>query len=234
MKRRSWTCKSAVASQQSPVNSRQSLVESRRVISQQSLLESQQSGWLYNFSIETHAKLQRGLQLADKTGRRITYRYVQPDDDINAITGMLHEAYAPLAQKGLRFVATHQDADTTRRRMNKGETILALDVNHIVGTITLKNADQTEGSLFYNRPDVAGFGQFAVRPSHQGAGVGSTLLDLIERRAQEKGVAMLALDTSEHAAHLIALYESRGYAFVEHVRWPDVNYRSMIFAKPLR
>ena len=188
----------------------------------------------YNFSIDTRANLQRGIHLADKTGRRITYRYVQPDDDIDAITAMLHEAYAPLAQQGLRFVATHQDAETTRRRMNRGETILALDVDHVVGTITLKDADQTEGSAFYNRPDVAGFGQFAVRPSHQGAGVGSTLLALIERRAQEKGVGMLALDTSEDAAHLIALYESRGYAFVEHVRWPDVNYQSMIFAKPLR
>jgi hypothetical protein len=58
-------------------------------------------------------------------------------------------------------------------------------------------------------------------------------LDLIERRAREKGIATLALDTSEHADHLIALYQSKGYAFVEHVRWPDVNYRSMIFAKSL-
>jgi GNAT superfamily N-acetyltransferase len=171
---------------------------------------------------------------ADKTGRRITYRYVHPEDDIGAVTAMLHEAYAPLASQGLRFLATHQDSATTRRRMNRGETILAVDGDEIVGTITLKDTDQTTGSLFYNRPDVAGFGQFAVRPSHQGSGVGATLLDLIERRAREKGVAMLALDTSEHAAHLIALYQSKGYAFVEHVRWPDVNYRSMIFAKPLR
>lgn len=174
------------------------------------------------------------MRLADQTGRPITYRYVQPDDDIDSITTMLHEAYAPLAEQGLRFLATHQDSETTRRRMSRGETILALDADEIVGTITLKDADQTTGSLFYNRPEVAGFGQFAVRPSHQGAGVGSVLLNLVERRAREKGVAVLALDTSEHAARLVALYQSRGYAFVEHVRWPDVNYRSMIFAKPLR
>jgi GNAT superfamily N-acetyltransferase len=174
------------------------------------------------------------MRLADKTGRQITYRYVQPEDDIDGITTMLHEAYAPLAEQGLRFLATHQDSETTRRRMSRGETILALDAGEIVGTITLKDADQTTGSLFYNRPDVAGFGQFAVRPSHQGAGVGSRLLDLIERRAWEKGVVMLALDTSEHATHLIELYQDKGYSFVEHIRWPDVNYRSMIFAKPLR
>lgn len=117
--------------------------------------------------------LHQGLRVADRTGRKILYRYVTPADDIDAITEMLHESYAPLAQQGLRFLATHQDADTTRRRMSWGETILALDV------------------------------------------------------------AMLALDTSEHAAHLIALYQSKGYAFVEHIQWRDVNYRSMIFAKRL-
>ena len=92
----------------------------------------------------------------------------------------------------------------------------------------------TKGSPFYDRADVAGFGQFAVRPSYQGRGIGSRLLNLVEQRAKEKNVAMLALDTSEDATHLITLYQSKGYSFVEHIRWPDVNYRSMIFAKPLQ
>lgn len=60
------------------------------------------------------------------------------------------------------------------------------------------------------------------------------LLSLVEQRARELNVRMLALDTSEHATHLIALYEAKGYAFVEHIQWRDVNYRSMIVAKPLR
>jgi predicted N-acetyltransferase YhbS len=170
----------------------------------------------------------------DKTGRSILYRYVRPEDDVHVITAMLHEAYAPLAKQGLRFVASHQDSDTTRRRMSRGETILAFDGGDIVGTITLKSADRTEGSAFYDRPDVAGFGQFAVRPSYQDAGIGSMLLNLVERRAHELNVRMLALDTSEHATHLIGWYEAKGYAFVEHIQWRDVNYRSMIFAKPLR
>ena len=146
---------------------------------------------------------------------------------------MLHEAYAPLAAQGLRFVATHQHAAMTKTRMSKGETLLALDAGRIVGTITLKDADHTSGSAFYDRPGVASFGQYAVRPSHQGCGIGSTLLNLVESRAREKGVALLGLDTSEDASHLIELYRSRGYHFVEHVQWPDVNYRSVILSKPL-
>jgi GNAT superfamily N-acetyltransferase len=117
--------------------------------------------------------------------------------------------------------------------MSRGDTILAVDVDQFIGTITLKRVELTSGSPFYDRPDVAGFGQFAVRPSHQHRGIGSALLSLVEGLAREKNVKTLALDTSEHASELIALYESKGYRFVEHVQWPDVNYRSRMFAKAL-
>lgn len=77
--------------------------------------------------------------------------------------------------------------------------------------MTLKDAAATHGSPFYDRPDVASFGQFAVRPSHQGCGIGSTLMRLVEQRARDKGAAALALDTAEHATHLIVMYEVKGY-----------------------
>lgn len=146
---------------------------------------------------------------------------------------MLHEAYAPLAQQGMRFVASHQNSDTTRLRMGRGETIVALDGLAIIGIITLKDAANTRGSPFYDRPDVAGFGQFAVRPSDQNRGIGSTLLALVEERALQKGVVELGLDTSEHAFHLIQLYQSKGYRFVEYVQWSATNYRSVLLAKRL-
>jgi hypothetical protein len=102
--------------------------------------------------------LRNGLSRADKTGHPITYRYIRPSDDIEAITELLHQAYAPLADKGMRFVASHQDSATTRRRMARGETIVAEDQGVIVGVVTLKDAVETHGSTFYERPDVAGLG----------------------------------------------------------------------------
>ena len=152
-------------------------------------------------------------------------------DDIQLITEMLHDAYAPLAMRGMRFVASHQDAATTQERMERGETIVAEEAGAIVGTITLKDAAQTFGSPFYERKDVAGFGQLAVRPSHQGHGIGSALIILVEQLAAERGIAHVGLDTSEHASELIRLYESKGYAFVEYIQWPNTNYRSVIMAK---
>jgi hypothetical protein len=55
----------------------------------------------------------------------------------------------------------------------------------------------------------------------------------VERRAREKGVAELALDTSEHAEGLIAKYTRRGYRFIEYAKWDSVNYRSVILSKRL-
>ena len=187
-----------------------------------------------NVPITISESLRQGLRVSDKIGHEILYRYLRPSDDIDLITEMLHEAYGALAKKGMQFVASHQDSAMTRKRMSRGETIVAEDAGTIVGVITLKHAEQTRGSACYERPDVAGFGQFAVRPSHQGRGVGSSLLKFIELLAKEQGVKQLALDTSENATELIALYEAKGYGFVEHLKWPDTNYRSVVLSKRLQ
>lgn len=58
-------------------------------------------------------------------------------------------------------------------------------------------------------------------------------MDKVELHAHELGVKELALDTCEDAAHLIKYYESRGYRFIEHVKWDLVNYRSVVMSKSL-
>jgi GNAT superfamily N-acetyltransferase len=174
-----------------------------------------------------------GVRIPDSAGMGILYRYLSPSDDLEEITQLLHESYAPLAAAGMRFVASFQDSDTRRSRASAGETIVALLEDQIIGVITLADVAATRGTPFYDRADVASFGQFAVRPSYQRRGVGSTLIKLVEERARHKGIAYLALDTSEHATTLIAMYRSRGYQFVEHCQWDSVNYRSMVFAKRL-
>ncbi len=178
--------------------------------------------------------LQRGCVLRDKTGRPIQYRYLAPTDDLEELTTLLHDAYAPLAAAGMAFVASYQDVETTRRRIDQGETLVAVDGVRVVGTVTLKDAEHTHGSPFYDRADVASFGQFAVRPEYQGRGIGGVLLRLVEQRAAEKHVVGLGLDTSEHATHLIAMYRARGYEFIEHSQWQVTNYRSVIMGKALR
>jgi len=165
--------------------------------------------------------------------RRLTFRALLPTDDLDAITEMLHEAYAPLAAAGMRYLASHQNVETTRRRLAAGVTFVAVDGEQIVGTVTLKDAEATSGSPFYDRPGVADFGQFAVRPSYQRCGIGSRLLALVEDHARARGAQELALNTSEHAVGLIAMYQRLGFRFIEHVQWSVVNYRSVILSKSL-
>jgi GNAT superfamily N-acetyltransferase len=175
-----------------------------------------------------------GIEESDKTGAPIRYRFIEASDPVEDITDMLHESYGPLAARGMRFVASHQDSAETRRRIAKGSTIVALgNEGRVVGIVTLAETSTTRGCAFYDRDDVASFGQFAVRPSHQGRGIGSKLLNLVETLAREQGVGELALDTSEHATELIAMYQAKGFRFVEYAQWKSVNYRSMVFSKTL-
>lgn len=178
-------------------------------------------------------QLVAGIQTPNRRGEPVLYRFLTPTDDLVAITGLLHRAYAPLAAAGMRYVASHQPVEMTRQRMAKGDTIVAVSSEEVVGVVTLARASETQGTPFYDRDDVAMFGQYAVNPDMQHTGVGSTLLALVEKLAAERGVRELALDTSEHAAALIEMYAAHGYRFVEHFRFSTVNYRSVVMAKTL-
>lgn len=182
--------------------------------------------------MEPDEALRAGVTRRAANGAAIQYRFVTDDDDIDALTELLHRAYAALAKAGLHYMASHQSSVVTRRRMAKGDTIVAISpTGALIGTVTLARVDTTSGSPLYDRPDVASFGQFGVEPTLQGLGIGSTLLSLVEALAFHRGVSHLALDTSEQAEALIRFYTARSYEPVESVKWPDVNYRSIIFTK---
>jgi GNAT superfamily N-acetyltransferase len=161
----------------------------------------------------------------------VIIRPLAPADSIAELTNLLHRAYKPLADMGLRFVATWQDEAITRRRIAKGECWVAEEAGRLVGTVTFLPIASTSGSPWYDRPDVASLQQLAVDPSRQGSGLGGRLIDTALERARATGAAELALDTSEQALHLIELYSRRGFRFIEHVRWPAVNYRSVVMSK---
>jgi len=163
----------------------------------------------------------------------VVLRRLAADDSMATLTGILNRAYAPLAARGMRFVASWRDEAITRRRCESGEAWVAEARGRLVGTLTFLHAAHTDGSPWYEREDVSSFGQWAVEPAWQGRGLGRRLLDIAERRARETGAAHLALDTSEHAVELIATYERHGFRFVEHAQWDSTNYRSVIMSKEL-
>jgi len=166
-------------------------------------------------------------------GDSITIRPLLPTDSLVELTQLLHRAYAGLAAMGLRYMATHQSVEVTRSRVENGECFVALTDGAVCGTIVFKNTERTRGCPWYDRPDVASFGQFGVDPLLQAAGIGRRLMALAEERARVSGASEIALDTAEPAHHLIGWYTRLGYRHIEYADWKHTNYRSVIMSKTL-
>ncbi len=152
---------------------------------------------------------------------------------VEPLTNLLHEAYAPLAAKGMKYLATHQPPSKTLERLSAGESYLAFSESELIGTVTLYRERPHSRCEYYQKSGVFSFGQFAIQRALQGQRIGSKMMDLVEARAKELGAQELALDTSEHAQDLIAMYEKRGYRLVGYTQWDVTNYRSVILSRTL-
>lgn len=156
-----------------------------------------------------------------------------PSDSVEDITAMLHRAYGRLADQGLHYNASHQSPRHTQDRLIGGTSFLAVIDGRIVGCISLYPGRPNAYHSYYQRDDVAYFGQFAVEPEFQGHGIGRMLYQMVENHARLLGKSYLALDTAEPALDLIAMYRRWGFEIVDEADWTSTNYRSVIMAKPL-
>lgn len=152
---------------------------------------------------------------------------------IEELTKILHSAYRPLAEQGMKYLATHQSPEITLSRLKSGESFLGFLSDELISTITLVEAREGESCEYYRKPGVYFFTQFAVKPDCQKLGIGSYLMDFIEDHAKFSGAKYLALDTSERAIDLINLYSKRNYKLVDYVQWDVTNYRSVVLSKEL-
>lgn len=170
---------------------------------------------------------------------RIDIRPLAARDSLDALTALLHLAYAPLAAAGLNFTAATQTKDTTARRAAEGQCFVAQQDGRLVGTVTVCGpyADGTAPWAnpvpWFRERNTAHFHQFAVHPDLQGQGLGRRLVAACERWALQNGFRRMALDTAEPADALRALYTKLGYADVGHVQWEGKAYRSVIMQKVL-
>lgn len=166
---------------------------------------------------------------------RLRIRPLTPDDSMEDLTRLIHRAYKPLADAGMKFVGSHQTVEITRERCTGPGVdcwVAELD-GRVIGTITLRGPTQTPDCPLYGREGVAIAGQMAVDPDHQGLGIAKQLWETLLARARERGVRELMGDTSEHATRLIETYRRWGFEVVGRIKWPQVNYHSVVMSMRL-
>lgn len=164
----------------------------------------------------------------------IVVRPIAAEDSLPLLTDLIHAAYAPHAARGLRYWGTHQTVEDTAKRFQSGQGFIAEVGGKILGTITLRGPQPQSPVALYRESNTWSFGQFAVRPSHQGQGVGLKLHDHALAFAVSHGARCIAIDTASTASALIAKYESWGYEVCGQCDWrPHTNYLSVLMSRPL-
>lgn len=169
----------------------------------------------------------------------ITIRPLHPTDSLEALTALLHRAYAPLGALGLNYTAVDQTVEVTRRRCAVGVCFVAADGERIVGTVTVAGPADLSGQAWaeqtpwFRRRDTAHLHQLAVEPARQGGGLGRRLLAQCVDWSRARGLRYLALDTAVPAAHLRRAYAKFGYIEADEIQWPGKHYRSTVMVLPI-
>lgn len=164
----------------------------------------------------------------------IEIRPYRPEDDLDALTNLIHRAYAPHLDIGLRYWATHQPSTDTEKRLLSGTGLIMLADGKYAGTATVRPPQPSSPVLLYRDPAVRSLSQFCVAPEHKGKGLGMLLHQRATEVARLSGASIMALDTALPALALIGLYERWGYRIVGRCDWrPDTNYESVVMAKDL-
>lgn len=163
----------------------------------------------------------------------IEIRLLAEGDSIEALTEVIHAAYARLGAMGLNYTAVDQSAEVTRQRARRGVCYVAEFEGRLIGTITLQPTEPDSTCDHFRQAHVASARQFAVAPDFQGMGLGAALLEAAESWAAHNGYAEIAIDTAEPAHHLVDLYSRRGYLHVGFVQWHGKTYRSVVMSKAL-
>ncbi|MBI5279647.1 MAG: GNAT family N-acetyltransferase [Burkholderiales bacterium] len=164
----------------------------------------------------------------------LTFRPVTVFDDLQSLTALIRSAYAPHAQRGLRYWGTHQTVEDTARRLAGGIGLVAELQGDIVATITLRCPEPESPVPLLREQHTWSFGQFSVAPRLKGQGIGKAIHDHALEVAYDHGCRTMALHTAQPATGLIAMYERWGYAHAGTCDWrPHTNYLSVLMSKAL-
>ncbi|MDO5090940.1 MAG: GNAT family N-acetyltransferase [Cardiobacteriaceae bacterium] len=153
-------------------------------------------------------------------------------NDAEALTALLHAAYAELGARGLNFTAVDQDAATTLQRASAGQCwIMEDDAQRPIATLTMSYPPSQgirELTPEARQEHCAWLNQLAVCPQHRGQGLARQLWQTGKAWARAQGAHSIGLDTALPATHLIALYANWGFVQRDTIHWPGKTYDSAV------
>lgn len=167
------------------------------------------------------------------TDRGTIRRYV--DGDAEALTELLHRAYAELGARGLNFTGVDQNVKTTRYRTGLGTSWVIESNGALVATLTMTMPPSPTLQTLTaeaREPGRVWLNQMAVDPTLRGTGLASQLWEHGLDWARGSGATSVGVDTATSATHLIALYERWGFTAADTIHWPGKTYDSTVMIRP--
>ncbi len=150
-------------------------------------------------------------------------RPIAPDDAGEVLTLQR----AAFVQEALIYGTPHmppltQTLDEITAELEENLGCVALRGSRIVGAVRARH----DGSLLL-------IGRLAIAPDQQGGGIGTALLDAVERRGMDAGATVAELFTGSLSEANLRLYQRQGYAESERVPG-DGGIEQVFLRKPLR
>ena len=161
----------------------------------------------------------------------LVIREYQDTDDLEKLTDLIHEAYMPHTDSGLKYWGTHQTIEDTNTRINMGICLVALLDEEFAGTAVFRRPNPDSPVELYRDTSVWALSQFCVAPKYKGNGYGWAIHSHGIQLLKSMGVSTIALDTAEPASALIDMYKSWGYEIFGTCDWrPFTTYSSVVMS----
>jgi len=143
----------------------------------------------------------------------------------DVVLDLLAEAAAWLLRQGIAQWPPRFPAESVRREIATGETLLVLEGTRPIATLTVADNDR---DLWGARTEPAYYiSRLAVARSARGRGLGYRLIDWVQAKAAARGWPFVRLATSRDNPALRRYYEEAGFRHVTdppHARWPTSLY----------
>lgn len=167
---------------------------------------------------------------------QIDIRMLAVRDSLQALTDLLHRAYAPLAARGMNFAAATQSVEVTAQRAARGQCFVAVRNRMIVGTANVcgpEDSSEQPPVPWFSERNTAHVHQLAVAPEVRRLGVGARLVQRCEGWARDNGYRSMVAGAALGAQEMLSMFRRLGYNEVAQAQGPDLAYRSVILRKSL-